>query len=309
MGAGLTGVGAVGVLLHQRDADDAATPRTATSRVVDTRAPEAPEAPDLAVVRGSDAAAATRRAVEALGGMGRFVRSGEKVLVKPNIAWDRLPAHGANTNPTVVAEVVRMCVAAGAAKVVVTDVSCNEARRSFERSGIWRAAQDAGAQVVLPDPSVYEEFDLRGVLGRWRILRQVVEADRLINVPVVKHHGLSRLTAGMKNWYGVLLDDRRHRLHQVIDEGIADLAATFRPALTVLDATLVMVRNGPQGGGMSDVERRDLVAATTDPVAGDAWAASLLGREPEEVPYIGLAERAGLGRSRPPAARRIEITL
>lgn len=310
LGAGLAGVGAAGALLHQTEADEAEPGDTVRPRVFDTRVPPRQDAPVLAVVHGTDATEATRRAIEALGGMGRFIAAGETVVVKPNIGWDRLPIHGANTNPDIVAAVVAMCREAGAARVIVTDVSCNEIRRSFERSGIWKATEDAGGEIVLPQDGLYEEVDLYGgVLGRWRVLRPVVEADRLINVPVVKHHGLARVTAAMKNWYGVLLDDGRNRLHKKIDEGIADLAGTFRAAVTVLDATLVMVRNGPQGGSLGDVERRDLVAASTDPVAADAWAASLLGRTPREIPYIGLAERAGLGTSRLPAANRMDIEL
>ncbi len=309
LGLGLAGVGTAGLLFHQAHADEVEPEVRAEPRVFDTRVTAAAGAPVLVTVHGGEREAAVRRAVEELGGIGRFVKSGETVLVKPNVGWDRLPIHGANTDPEVVAAVVRLCKEAGAAKVVVTDVSCNEARRSFERSGIWKAAEDAGAEVLLPTDGLFEAVDLGGGLGRWKVLKPVFEADRIINVPVVKHHGSARLTAGMKNWYGVLVDDGRGQLHRRMDEGIAELAAAFRPALTILDARLVMLRHGPQGGGLGDVEQRDLLAATDDPVAGDAWAATLLGRTVADIPYLGLAQAAGLGSPDVPAAARRELEL
>lgn len=309
LGLGLAGAGATGLLFHQAHADEALPETRPEPKVFDRRVPAVAGAPVLVTVHGGEREAAVRRAVEELGGIGRFVKSGETVLVKPNVGWDRLPIHGANTDPELVAAVVRMCKDAGAAKVVVTDVSCNDARRSFERSGIWKAAEDAGAEVLLPTDGLFEEVDLGGGLGRWKVLKPVFEADRIVNLPVVKHHGSSRLTAGMKNWYGVLQDDRRGQLHRRMDEGIAELATAFRPSLTILDAKLVMLRNGPQGGGLGDVEQRDLLAATDDPVAGDAWAATLLGKTVADIPYLGLAQAAGLGSPDVPAAARRELEL
>jgi uncharacterized protein (DUF362 family) len=303
----VAGVGAVHGLFHDADADGVDVPRPGTPRSVDTRVPVEPDAPVLATVRGRDYGRAVEIAVDALGGMTRFVRPGETVVVKPNIGWDRLPVHGANTHPEVVAAVVRLCRDARAGRVIVVDVPCNEARRCYERSGIRRAAEDAGAEVILPGDGLADEVELAGEgLGTWKVLRPILEADRLINVPVVKHHGMARVTAGMKNWYGALVE-RRSLLHQRMDEGIAALAATFRPALTVLDATRVMIRNGPQGGALADVEQRDLVGASTDPVAADVWAIGLLGRTIEEIPYVEAAARAGLGSIRLDAANHREI--
>lgn len=249
----------------------------------------------IAVASGGPAEAA-RAAVEALGGMRAFVKPGERVVVKPNIGWDRTPLQAANTNPIVVATLVEMCLAAGAAEVIVTDHSCNEARRCFTRSGIWRAAEDAGAQVVLPAPHRFRAYDLGGViLGRMPVLAAAVQADRFINVPVAKHHGLSGFTGAMKNLYGVL-GGRRNRLHQRIDDSIADLADFIRPTLTVMDATRVLVRNGPVGGDVADTEPVGKVAASADQVAVDAWACRLIGLEPSALPYLALSGERGLGQ-------------
>ncbi len=248
--------------------------------------------------RGSDPAANVRRAVAALGGMERFVRPGETVLIKPNVGWDRLPEQAADTNPEVVGELVRLCLAAGARRVVVADLSCNDPRRAFGRSGIEAAARAAGAEVRYGAALELVPAAVGGRAAGLSVMRELLEADRVINVPVVKHHSLSRATLGMKNWFGVL-GPGRPRLHQDIHRSIAELAATFRPTLTVVDATRILVAGGPQGGRLADVRRMDAVAAGTDPVACDAWGAALLGLDPGRLGFLVEAERRGLGHADP----------
>jgi uncharacterized protein (DUF362 family) len=261
----------------------------------------------VASARGK-AGEATRAAVAALGGMGRFVRRGETVVVKPNVGWDRTPLQAANTNPEVVAAIVAMCVAAGASRVIVTDNSCNEARRCFTRSGIWKAAEEAGAQVALPAPHRFRPYALGGVvLGAMPVLAAAVEADRFINVPVAKHHGLSGFTGAMKNLYGVL-GGRRDRLHQRIDDSIADLADFIRPTLTVMDATRVLLRNGPQGGDVGDTVAIGKVLASVDQVAIDAQACGFIGVAPAALPYLARAASRGLGLADPAAIELKELS-
>jgi uncharacterized protein (DUF362 family) len=227
--------------------------------------------------------------------MGRFVKPGETVLVKPNMAWDRTPEQGANTHPDVVAEVVRLCRAAGARRVMVAENPVHDAERVALRSGIRAAVAAAGGDLVLPGASGFEWTPLGGsVLASWDVLSVLFRADRLVNVPVVKHHSLSRLTCGIKNHMG-LVGGSRGRLHQEIHPAVVDLAAAFRPTLTVVDATRVMLRNGPTGGRLEDVVALDAVAAGTDAVACDAWAARQLGLDPSEVGHVVLAEGRGLG--------------
>jgi uncharacterized protein (DUF362 family) len=262
----------------------------------DFRGPDDASLPDFAIARNDpDRAALVRKAVDALGGMRRFIARGDIVAVKPNIGWDRAPIHAANTNPEVVAEVVRLAFDAGAKRVVVTDVSCNEANRCFQRSGIWKAAYDAGAEVVLPAEHRFRGMRLRGeVLDDWPVYTPLVNADKVLNVPVAKHHNLARYTAAMKNWYGSL-GGRRNRLHQNIDVSIADLAQFIQPTLTILDATRVLLRNGPQGGNIADAKDMRTVVATTDQVAADAFGCTLIGRTADEIPYILLGHQRGLG--------------
>ena len=250
---------------------------------------------EMAIVRGPDPAANVRRAVEAMGGMGRFVKRGERVVIKPNIGWNRLPEQAANTNPDVVAEVVRLVAAAGASKIWVTDVSVNTPEQCFARSGIEKAARAAGAIVVRPDAPAFREVNVAGKLLRTAdILFPFVEADRVINVPVVKQHGLSGATMSMKNWYG-MLGGQRVKLHQNIHLSIVDLAAMIKPTLTIMDATRILLANGPTGGSLADVKQMDTIAVSSDEVALDAFGASLLGLAPSSLGFIVEGMKAGLG--------------
>jgi len=284
--------GTTGVVFHNRETTRR---RHSQSKTASFEVALDPSLPVLTSSTNTDPVSALNAALDGIGGVRRFVRSGETVVVKPNVGWDRTPAQGANTHPLLVSEMVRLCLAAGAGRVIVTDVSCNDPRRSFLRSGIREAGEAAGASVMLPAREDFVEVDLGGVvLKKWQVLRHFIEADRLINMPVVKQHSLTRCTIGMKNLYGIL-GGRRNRLHQEIDQSIVDLAAFVRPTLTVVDATRVMVRGGPQGGSLDDLRIENTVLCATDPVAADARSAEFLGLNGRQVGHIALAAQSGLG--------------
>lgn len=246
----------------------------------------------------------TRAALDALGGMDRLVRPGARVVIKPNIAWVRAPHMAANTNPWVVAALVEMCLAAGAGRVKVMDRTiARNPRASYEASGIAGAARAAGAEVAYVDEDRFVELEIPegAALGRWLFCEEFVsprECDVLINVPVLKHHGTSRLTIGMKNVFG-MVGGERGRLHPQIHRKIVDLNRVLKVDLTVMDAYRVMRTHGPTGGRPGDVDNsRDgarRIVAGTDPVAVDAYGASLFGYEPEEIEFVSLAQAAGLG--------------
>lgn len=249
----------------------------------------------LAIAGGGGPVENLRRALGVMGGIGAFVGPGDKVAVKPNCAWDRRPQQAANTNPDVVAELVRQCLVAGAARVTVLDNTCHDPGRAFERSGIAAAVKEAGGVCAHQKNVSTEVRNLGGaVLGSWEVLRPIVEADRVINVPIVKHHSLSRVTVGMKNWMGAIVGSRPN-LHQRIAQACAELGDAFRPTLTVVDATRVLTGGGPTGGSLAQVKMMDLLAVATDPVAADAWGASLLGVEAQDMPLLAIAERLGVG--------------
>ena len=258
--------------------------------------PPNPALPEMAVAQGEQAGALVRGAVEALGGIRRFISPRDVVVVKPNVAWDRTPEQGANTSPAVVAEVVRLCWEAGAAKVIVAEVTINEPRRCFARSGVGEAARAQGALVVMGEERRFRNIDLGGdVLTTWPVFEPFLEADKMINVPVAKHHSLTGASLGMKNWYGIL-GGQRHRLHQRIHESLADLAGFMNPTLTILDAYRVLLRNGPGGGNVEDVALKKTVIASTDPVALDAWAAKAYWNlDEQQLPYLRLAAQRRLG--------------
>jgi uncharacterized protein (DUF362 family) len=262
----------------------------------DFTVPGDPNLPQMAIIQGQDPRQLVRRAIQELGGIRRFIAPGDVVVIKPNIAFDRTPAQAANTNPEVVAEMVRLCREAGAKNVIVTDVSINEPRRCFERSGIAEAARAEGAQIILPEERRFREVDLRGdVLGSWPVLEPFLAADKMINIPVAKHHSLTGASLGMKNWYGIL-GGQRPRLHQRIHESLVDLADFMRPTLTIIDAYRVLLRNGPTGGNLEDVALRKTLIAGTDPVALDAYTAKAYwDLDSERLRYLKLATERGLG--------------
>lgn len=286
---------AAGTWLRSRSA----RPTEADVLVADRRSgvPSDPSLPEMVVVQGGSPGALARKAVDALGGIRRFVARGDVVVVKPNIGWDRAPEQAANTNPALVAEVVLLCHEAGARTVIVTDMSCNDPRVCFERSGIAAAAREAGADVLLPDERRFRQVDLRGdVLTAWPVLEPFLSADKIINLPIAKHHSLTGCTLGMKNFYGII-GGQRSRLHQRINESLVDLTAFARPTLTILDAWRVLMRGGPTGGSLADVELKKTLVASTDPVALDAYAAKAWwDLDYQRLPFLRIAQARGLGK-------------
>ena len=252
--------------------------------------------PDLAVIQGESPALITKEAVSVLGGINRFITKGDKVVVKPNIGWDRTPEQAACTNPEVVKALVELCFEAGAKEVTVIDNPCNPARRTYVRSGIAKAAKEAGAKVPFPNKYKLKKVPLNGEkLKEWEVYTDFTETDKIINVPAAKHHSLSRVTLGMKNWLGAL-GGNRNALHQGLDYAMVDLAAFFKPVLTVLDAYRILHRNGPQGGRLSDAKLAKTVVAGVDFVAVDAMGTTFFEIKPEELPFLQIAAERGLGK-------------
>ncbi len=256
-------------------------------------------APVLGVAKGKDYRLLVNKAVELVGGIGAYVKKGDVVVVKPNMGWDRSPEQAANTHPLVVRALVELALDAGAAKVQVFDNTCNDQRRCYANSGVIAELEKIG------DPKVvWEHIDKRKFvpvdiekgksLKRWEIYKDAIAADCYINVPVAKHHGLSRLSLGLKNSMGVI-GGSRGELHKNIGQDIADLATVVRPKLTVIDATRILLRNGPQGGKLEDVKIMDTVIACSDPVAADAYATTLFEMKPQDISSTVAAYQMGLG--------------
>jgi len=249
----------------------------------------------LVIGKGDSPYELTKAIIEEFGGISKFIKKDDIVLIKPNVGWDRTPQQAANTNPFAVKAVVELSLKAGAKTVIVTDISCNDPRRCFRRSQIASEAEKAGANVILPGDSEFVKVDLKGeILGIWPILESFIITDKVINMPIVKHHNLAKATLGMKNWYG-MLGGRRNRLHQNIDIGIADLASAMKPTLTILDGYRILFTNGPVGGSLNDVRIEKTMAVGLDQVAIDALGAELLGINPENIGYLKIGQKRGLG--------------
>lgn len=253
--------------------------------------------------------ALTRKTFDAMGGMEKFVSRGDVVAIKPNISWARAPHLAATTNPEVLEAVIELCQEAGAKKVRIVDHTIHGADRCFAITGAGQAAKNTGADLVHPRSSLMRDMKIGGNrLDVWPVFKPVVEADTLINLPVAKSHSLSRLTLGMKNWIGAV-GGRRNALHQDIHQTIVDLARFFKPDLTLIDATRVMVRNGPSGGSPSDVVVMNRLILSNDPVAADARAARLFDLEPESVGFVKIGHQQGLGVYDTAIDKRLEVAV
>ena len=260
---------------------------------------QAGQAPPLAVRKGQDIPLLVRETISALDGMENFVKQGDVVVVKPNIGWDRTVELAANTHPEVVKALVQLCLEAGAKQVRIFDRTCNDERRCYMQSGIRPAVESIRSDRVsieYIDRRSFKELAINGgrAFDRWEFYLPVIEADRLINVPVAKHHSISRLTLAMKNLMGVI-GGNRGRLHHNIAESLSDIASVIHSDLTVVDATRILTANGPQGGRLQDVRKLDTLIASPDIVAADAYASTLFGLSPEQVPTVVAAARRGLG--------------
>jgi uncharacterized protein (DUF362 family) len=251
----------------------------------------------LAVARGESPAELTRRAVEALGGMQRFVKKGNEVIIKPNICTDyHTFEYAATTNPEVVAELVRQCLAAGARRVRVMDAPFGgSAESAYRKSGIADAVTAAGGQMEVMNPAKFAQTPIpQGVdIKKWSVYQEVLNADVLIDVPIAKHHSSAGLTLGCKNLMGTL--QMRDRIHENLHQRIADITSLVRPDLTVIDAYRILTRNGPTGGNLNDVKLTKTIIASQDVVAADAYACTLFGKTADDIGYIKLAARMGIG--------------
>ena len=249
--------------------------------------------------KGKDYYKLVAQVLEPLGTISKFVKIGDRVVIKPNMAWDRNPAQAANTHPQVVKALVELSLDAGAKKVMVFDRTCNEERRCYVNSGIREAMEtvkDSRLKYFHPDSRKFVPVNIkRGKAVRnLKIYKDALEADTYINVPIAKHHSLSRLTLGLKNSMGVLGGDRG-QMHHDLGQKLADLATVVRPKLTVIDATRILLRNGPQGGDLDDVMVLDTIVASADPVACDAFATTLFDLQPKEISSTVAAYKLGLG--------------
>jgi uncharacterized protein (DUF362 family) len=251
----------------------------------------------MAIITGADRVRTLRRGLDALGGIGRFIRRGDRVLVKVNAAFAAPAILSATTHPDLAAELVRICLGAGASAVLVTDNPINDPESCFALSGIGAAVAAAGGTVALPRAGDFSPGTLPGgrLIRDWPLLQGPFRGvTKLVGVAPVKDHARAGASMTIKNWYG-LLGGRRNQFHQDINGIIVELAQLVRPTFVVLDGTTSMMTNGPTGGSLADLKPTHTLVVGTDPVAADAFGATLLGKTHRELPYLGRAAALGCG--------------
>jgi uncharacterized protein (DUF362 family) len=257
---------------------------------------------DIAVVSG-EPAAATRRALEVMGGISRFVKKGQRVVIKPNMSFAKTPDFAATTHPLVVAALAQACSEAGAKEVLILDHTLQRAELCLERTGIRDACRNIpGTHVLaLQDRKFFQEIKIpQGkVLERVEVLRDVLDNAVLINVPVAKSHSTTGVSLGLKGLMGLIWDRESFHSQFNINEGIADLATVIKPQLTILDATRALVSGGP--GGPGEVRKTNLIIAGTDPVAVDSYGVGIVpwygqSFKGRQVEHLLIAHQRGLGK-------------
>ena len=260
-------------------------------------------APDLVAVKGGEPAQMLQEALKAFGGIEKYVKKGQNVVIKPNIGWDKKPEFAANTNPELVSELIKQCLQAGARKVTIFDHTCDNWQRCYANSGIKQAVENAGG-VILPgnDDSYYKnEVKLpKGVkLKSAKIHQALLEADVWFNVPVLKHHDGARMSISMKNYMGIV-QNRIYFHANNLQQCIADICTwDKKPVLNIIDAYRCLLRNGPQGRSVNDAFLMKALIVSPNIVAADTAAIGLFNQvakiDINDVGHIGQGEKLNLG--------------
>jgi len=252
--------------------------------------------PQAVWVDNGEPADLLQRAMQELGGMNRFISKGDIVVIKPNIGWDRTPELAATTNPDLIAALVQECLNAGAKEVRVFDRTCNNPQRCYKSSQIEEKAKKSGADVSHVRDNRYANMAINGdLIKEWPIYRDYIEADKIINVPIAKHHSLSRVTLGMKNLMGVM-GGNRGQLHNSFSQKMAEINRHLLPTLTIIDAYRILIDNGPVGGNPDHVRLKKTLIASPCVVAADYAALDLFGLKLDQVDHVKHAISKGLNK-------------
>jgi len=316
LGSGLAVAGVLGSLAACDNDEEFTLPETSETPGTDspqqpTVLPSPPDKAYLAVVRGQDPETIVRTAIQSLGGMERFVKTGNDVIIKPNICVAyHTYEYAATTNPRVVGALVGLCMEAGAGRVRVMDYPFGGTpEQAYKRSGIAETVEKAGGEMEVMSAMKFRETDIPDGrdITKWPVYVDALDTDVLINVPIAKHHNLGRLTLGMKNLMGLIKD--RGQLHFNLGQRLADITSLLRPQLTVVDAVRILTNHGPTGGNLDDVKLMNTVIASHDVVAADTYATTLFGLNGDDIPAIRAAVPMGLGTNDLTGVRVEEISV
>ncbi len=294
-GVSITAAGAAGFWFHDSKGPGRSKEIETDIRLPDFSIPDL--GPKMSIIRGRSRVDTLRLALKSIGGIESFIKKGDRVLLKVNAAFASPQMLAATTHPQIVSAITRLCFDAGASSVIVSDNPINDPSSCFALSGIAGAVRSTGAQLVLPRDEAFKPLSVPGgkLIRNWPVLYDPLKSiNKVIGTAPVKNHHRSGASMIMKNWYG-LLGGRRNIFHQDIQTIITELAMMIRPTLVILDGTTTMMTNGPTGGSLADLKETNTMIAGTDQVAVDAFGATLLGRSLNDLPFIGMAEAAGLG--------------
>jgi uncharacterized protein (DUF362 family) len=253
--------------------------------------------PDAVWVENGEPAQLLQAALEEMGGISSFISKGDVVVVKPNMGWDKAPQYAADTNPELIQEIVKECYHAGAKTVKVFDRTCNNPLRCYRNSQIEEKASAAGADVSQIRKNRFTDIKIKNgeIIKEWPIYKDYLEADKIINVPIAKHHSLSQVSLSLKNLMGVM-GGNRGSIHSYFETKLSDITSELLPDLTILDAYRILIDNGPVGGNLSDVKLTKTLIASRCAVTVDFLALELFGLKLQDVSHIKKAADRGLNR-------------
>ncbi|MFC2088277.1 DUF362 domain-containing protein, partial [Calditrichota bacterium] len=253
--------------------------------------------PDAVWIENGEPKELLDSALKELGGLNRFISKGDVVVLKPNIGWDRAPEYAANTNPELIQELAKQCFNAGAKEVKIFDRTCNNQRRCYKNSQIQKKAEEVGADVYHIRKNRYVDLPLNQgqTLKEWSIYRDYLEADKVINIPIAKHHSLSRVSLGMKNLMGIM-GGNRGSIHSGFDKKLVDITSEILPNLTIIDAYRILTANGPQGGNLAHVKLTKTLIASPCLVTADYLALGLFGHSLNDIGHVKEAVNRGINK-------------
>jgi uncharacterized protein (DUF362 family) len=256
--------------------------------------------PDVVWVEGGEPKQLVSAAFQAFQGIERFISKGDVVVIKPNMGWDRAPQFAANTNPECVAAVVEACYEAGAKSVKLFDRTCNNALRCYKTSQIEKYASQVDAEVSHVRDNKFKTVALKQgeILKEWSIYEDYLNADKIINIPIAKHHSLCKATLGLKNLMGVM-GGERGEIHNKFEIKLIDITSNILPTLTIIDAYRILMRNGPVGGNLNDVKLTKALIMSPCTVTADKIGLELFGHQLEDVAYLKTAYSRKINRYEP----------
>ena len=269
-----------------------ALPAPLSAIAQDTAAPAA----KVVVVHGKDLAKMLEAGIAKLGGWSAFIKPGMKVALKPNVAWNSQPEQGGNTHPDLIKACVLAAEAKGASSINIPENTCHPEKATFKASGVEEALKGTKARLYRPAKDDYREVGIpKGkIVKTANVPKDILDCDCLINMPVAKSHSATTLTLSMKNWMGSVPNADRQGWHRNgLHQCIADFSTFIKPKLVIIDASRIMLTKGPQGPG--DLAHPNEIILSTDPVAADAYAATLFKKEPFDIGYIKIAHEMGIG--------------